>query len=136
MRPSLRAAADKTASTDHPFARDPRRYKPSAAVRRPEDVEQHAPKDSRKRRRPEHGSPDVADVVPSLHWRELRDLCKSAVALNLSSAADIEHFNSAAATLIAIFGIEYEDCWGEVYTRSGAPEFRPRVKIIMEVHAG
>ena len=60
-------------------------------------------------------------------------MCKGAVKLDLSSKIGYDEFCGSAETLIAAFAVEYDDCWGEVYTRHGAPEFFPRVKIIMQV---
>lgn len=92
------------------------------------------PAASSKRKHPDSADPvDIADVLPELSWRELKDLCKGAVKLDLSNPEGLDEFRSSAETLISAFGIVYEDCWGKIYTRHGAPTFAPRVKIIMEV---
>lgn len=133
-RPSLRAAAAKAASSDKPFAKDPRRYKPSAPAQQTDTSQQAVPVASRNRRRPEVEGPlDIADMLPDIQWRGLKDLCIGAVKLDLSGPEGLDEFRGSAETLVTAFGIQYEDCWGEIYTRHGAPTFAPRVKIIMEV---
>ena len=49
------------------------------------------------------------------------------------SGDTVDTVSHAAWEVVDAFGVNYDDCFGEVYTRHGAPAFFPRLKIIMEV---
>ncbi|KAL0046390.1 hypothetical protein WJX82_011125 [Trebouxia sp. C0006] len=134
-QPSLRAAAVRNTAVERPFARDPLRVAPPAP-RQPVDGRRQsvtAPA-SRKRKHPEAADPpDGADMS---RWRDVKKLCQKAIQHDLSDPEGVDAFSDAAREVVEAFGVNYDDCFGEVYTRHGAPAFFPRIKIIMEELAG
>ena len=131
-QPSLRAAAVRAVAVERPFARDPLRVNPPAHVQpvqgRRQSVTVPA---SRKRKRPEAAEPpDGADMS---RWRNVKTTCQKAIQHDLSDPEGVDAFSDAAREVVDAFGVNYDDCFGEVYTRHGAPAFFPRLKIIMEV---
>ena len=131
-QPSLRAAAVRATVVERPFARDPLRVNPPAPRQPVEGRRQSVTVPaSRKRKRPEAADPpDGADMS---RWRDVKKLCQKAIQHDLSDPEGVDAFSDAAREVVEAFGVNYDDCFGEVYTRHGAPAFFPRIKIIMEV---
>ena len=86
---------------------------------------------SRKRKRP--GAAEPPDGADMSRWHNVKTLCQKAIQHGLSDPEGVDAFSHAAREVVDAFGVNYDDCFGEVYTRHGAPAFFPRLKIIMEV---
>ena len=131
-QPSLRAAAERAVAVERPFAPDLLCVNPPAPMQPVQGRRQSLTVPaSRKRKRPEAAEPlDGADMSC---WRNVNSLCQKAIQHDLSDPKGVDAFSNAAREVVDAFDVSCDDCFGEMYTRHGAPAFVPRLKSIMEV---